>query len=452
MAASCAFAKQGRWRNEADRFRYQPASELREIDAADEVFGIEPNRAVLHQAYVAQMAQPPRRQRQHQEPRRSRWFDRQDSQAEGPRPLPPGFAFALRTTSVVVSPSARSRTASPRTCPRTMKRLALRSALSEPRRRRLAHGRRRARRPPKAKTAAMPGALRRARRRAHGARRQRRARAEPHPGRAQHRRCQGHCRRRTSTSSTSSTPTTLVMTEDAVRAGRSALGRREPEAAARPERRRLRQCLRRFIPTPSSCARSSPRRRRSSRAPNKYVFEVDLRANKNQIKEAIQLAFNVRVVDVNTMKMKGKPKRFGRKVTNRPDWKKAIVTLVPGRQNRTLRGDLGMPIKQFKPTSPGRRDASGHTFSEITKTTPEKSLTESLEEQEARAATTRAASPSAIVAVAAGASTASSTGSGTSPACRRRSSRLSTTRTARRASPSCSTPTAKSATSSRRTA
>lgn len=63
---------------------------------------------------------------------------------------------------------------------------------------------------------------------------------------------------------------------------------------------------------------------------DKYVFEVDIRANKNQIKEAVQLAFNVRVTDVNTMKMKGKPKRFGRKVTLRPDWKKAIVTLVPG--------------------------------------------------------------------------------------------------------------------------
>ncbi|MEO8541322.1 MAG: 50S ribosomal protein L23 [bacterium] len=63
---------------------------------------------------------------------------------------------------------------------------------------------------------------------------------------------------------------------------------------------------------------------------DKYVFEVDLRANKNQIKEAVQVAFNVRVVEVNTMVMKGKPKRFGRKVTNRPDWKKAIVTLVPG--------------------------------------------------------------------------------------------------------------------------
>jgi large subunit ribosomal protein L23 len=63
---------------------------------------------------------------------------------------------------------------------------------------------------------------------------------------------------------------------------------------------------------------------------DKYVFEVDVRANKNQIKEAVQIAFSVRVTDVNTMTMKGKPRRFGRKVVHRPDWKKAVVTLVPG--------------------------------------------------------------------------------------------------------------------------
>jgi large subunit ribosomal protein L23 len=63
---------------------------------------------------------------------------------------------------------------------------------------------------------------------------------------------------------------------------------------------------------------------------DKYVFEVDIRANKNQIKEAVQVAFNVRVAEVNTMTMKGKPKRFGRRVVDRPDWKKAVVTLVPG--------------------------------------------------------------------------------------------------------------------------
>lgn len=63
---------------------------------------------------------------------------------------------------------------------------------------------------------------------------------------------------------------------------------------------------------------------------DKYVFEVDPRANKTQIKEAVQLAFNVRVADVNTITMKGKPRRFGRRIVHRPNWKKAIVTLVPG--------------------------------------------------------------------------------------------------------------------------
>lgn len=62
----------------------------------------------------------------------------------------------------------------------------------------------------------------------------------------------------------------------------------------------------------------------------KYVFEVDVRANKNQVKEAVELAFSVHVSTVNTMVVKGKPKRFGRQEKLRPDWKKAIVTLAPG--------------------------------------------------------------------------------------------------------------------------
>jgi large subunit ribosomal protein L23 len=64
---------------------------------------------------------------------------------------------------------------------------------------------------------------------------------------------------------------------------------------------------------------------------NKYIFEVDIRANKPQIKQAIETAFDVTVVEVNTMVMKGKPRgnrRFGRKVTYGTDWKKAVVTLA----------------------------------------------------------------------------------------------------------------------------
>ncbi|HHW11571.1 MAG TPA: 50S ribosomal protein L23 [Firmicutes bacterium] len=63
---------------------------------------------------------------------------------------------------------------------------------------------------------------------------------------------------------------------------------------------------------------------------NKYCFAVDRRANKVQIKEAIESIFNVRVLDVNTMQMLGKMKRMGRHEGRRPNWKKAIVTLEPG--------------------------------------------------------------------------------------------------------------------------
>jgi large subunit ribosomal protein L23 len=63
---------------------------------------------------------------------------------------------------------------------------------------------------------------------------------------------------------------------------------------------------------------------------NKYAFEVDRRANKPQIRQAVEIAFNVKVTDVNTMTMHGKTRRVGRKISKRPDWKKAIVTVAPG--------------------------------------------------------------------------------------------------------------------------
>ncbi len=59
----------------------------------------------------------------------------------------------------------------------------------------------------------------------------------------------------------------------------------------------------------------------------KYAFEVDLRANKSQIKEAVESAFNVQVLAVNVMRMSRKRRHFGRRVSYKPMWKKAIVTL-----------------------------------------------------------------------------------------------------------------------------
>jgi len=63
---------------------------------------------------------------------------------------------------------------------------------------------------------------------------------------------------------------------------------------------------------------------------NKYVFAVALEANKLEIWQAIEEIFDVRVVSVTTMRMKGKVKRLGRFEGRRPDWKKAIVKLADG--------------------------------------------------------------------------------------------------------------------------
>jgi large subunit ribosomal protein L23 len=64
---------------------------------------------------------------------------------------------------------------------------------------------------------------------------------------------------------------------------------------------------------------------------NQYVFEVDRRANKLQIKNAVEKVFDVEVLAVNTIVIKPKRRQLGRKiVTTRPSWKKAVVTLAPG--------------------------------------------------------------------------------------------------------------------------
>jgi large subunit ribosomal protein L23 len=63
---------------------------------------------------------------------------------------------------------------------------------------------------------------------------------------------------------------------------------------------------------------------------NKYIFRVDVKANKLEIKKAVEELFKVKVEDVTTMMMYGKPKRLGRNEGRRSDWKKAIVKLKKG--------------------------------------------------------------------------------------------------------------------------
>lgn len=63
---------------------------------------------------------------------------------------------------------------------------------------------------------------------------------------------------------------------------------------------------------------------------NKYTFIVDKRANKTEIRQAIESIFDVRVLGVNTMNRPGKRKRRGWVVGKRPDTKRAIVKVAPG--------------------------------------------------------------------------------------------------------------------------
>lgn len=63
---------------------------------------------------------------------------------------------------------------------------------------------------------------------------------------------------------------------------------------------------------------------------NQYLFEVDLSANKYQIKNAIQVLFNVHVKDVKTLRVRGKNKRVGRNIGRTSNWKKVYVTLTAG--------------------------------------------------------------------------------------------------------------------------
>jgi large subunit ribosomal protein L23 len=63
---------------------------------------------------------------------------------------------------------------------------------------------------------------------------------------------------------------------------------------------------------------------------NKISFVVDRGANKAEIKEAVEGLLKVKVLKVQVSNMKGKPRRIGRSMGKRSDWKKAVVTLRPG--------------------------------------------------------------------------------------------------------------------------
>ena len=65
---------------------------------------------------------------------------------------------------------------------------------------------------------------------------------------------------------------------------------------------------------------------------NQVTFKVDKNANRVEIKEAVENNFNTKVKKVRTVQVKGKVKQRGKIIGKRKDWKKAIVTLMPGQR------------------------------------------------------------------------------------------------------------------------
>ncbi len=73
-------------------------------------------------------------------------------------------------------------------------------------------------------------------------------------------------------------------------------------------------------------------------AANKYHFEVDRRANKVEIGDAVEKLFKVKVADVRVIHVLGKKKRMGRVMGQKSSWKKAIVTLAEGSRIEVAEG------------------------------------------------------------------------------------------------------------------
>jgi large subunit ribosomal protein L23 len=70
----------------------------------------------------------------------------------------------------------------------------------------------------------------------------------------------------------------------------------------------------------------------------KYTFRVPLTATKTDVARAVEEMFGVEVRGVNTMHMHGKLRRRGKFAGHKPDWKKAIVTLAPGKTIQFFEG------------------------------------------------------------------------------------------------------------------
>ena len=86
----------------------------------------------------------------------------------------------------------------------------------------------------------------------------------------------------------------------------------------------------------------------AAQAEGKYTFEVHKKATKIDIKNAVEKLFEVKVADVKTVNVKGKPKRQGFHVGKTSDWKKAIVTIDTNPSEQTYLTKGGKEVKASK--------------------------------------------------------------------------------------------------------
>ncbi len=80
----------------------------------------------------------------------------------------------------------------------------------------------------------------------------------------------------------------------------------------------------------------------------KYTFKVAKKATKVQIADSVEALFDVKVINVNTITVKGKEKRVGANTGRRPDWKKAIVTIDTNPEEAKYLSKGGKEVKLDK--------------------------------------------------------------------------------------------------------
>ena len=91
----------------------------------------------------------------------------------------------------------------------------------------------------------------------------------------------------------------------------------------------------------------------------KYTFKVNKKATKIEIKNAVEKLFDVKVLKVNTINVRGKKKRVRYQIGKTPDWKKAIVTIDMNPETKTYLAKGGKEVKGTKKFKDSIEDFTG---------------------------------------------------------------------------------------------